>query len=152
MRGNYVAVKCATNAFDWLGLDETALEYNPHITLMWAENSSINHEEVKAKVEHMAAFEMAKSYPLRPTGVDLFENQNGGYSVGLLVDHGCLFYIHQMLSIMGMKHSFPKYQPHLSLTYNIPLEVAEEIKRTSELILDKITIRLTDVVAESTNS
>lgn len=152
MNGTYVAVNCTTNAFELLGLEETSLDYHPHITLMWSEHSDKDHTYLKDLVTNMSAFKMAKAHNLNPTRVELFENKNGGVSVVLVVEHGCLKYIHQMLSLLGLKHSFPEYTPHLSLTYNTPRQAAEELKRTTELMLDKITIQLTDVVAEDAKS
>ena len=152
MNGNYVAVNCTTNAFEILGLEETSLDYRPHITLMWSEHSDKDHNNLKDLVTKMSAFKMAKAHKLKPTRVELFENKNGGVSVVLVVEHGCLKYIHQMLALVGLKHSFPEYIPHMSLTYNTPSQTAEELKRTAELVLDKISIQLTDVVAEDAKS
>lgn len=150
MQGNYVAVNCQSNAFDLLGVDKAALGYEPHITLMWSPDTTLDHAMLKELVENMSAFKMAQSIALRPTGVDMFTNNNGGYSVVLVVDHGCLRYVNQMLTLRGLKHSFTPYTPHMSLTYNTPIQEAEELKRIVELALDKITIQLTDVVAEDT--
>lgn len=152
MNGNYVAVNCTTNAFELLGLEKTSLDYHPHITLMWSECSDKDHTYVKDLVTNMSAFKMAKTHKLKPTRVELFENKNGGVSVVLVVEHGCLKYIHQMLALVGLKHSFPEYTPHMSLTYNTPKQAAEELKRTTELMLDKITIQLADVIAEDAKS
>ena len=152
MIGNYVAVNCKTNAFDLLGLEESSLDYHPHITLMWSEHSDKDHTYLKDLVTNMSAFKMAKAHKLKPTKVELFENKNGGVSVVLVVNHGCLKYIHQMLALIGLNHSFEEYVSHMSLTYNTPRQAAEEIKRTAELMLDKITIQLTDVVAEDAKS
>lgn len=148
MSGNYVAVNCKTNAFDLLGLDENALDYRPHITLMWSETSNVDHDYIKRMVSQMTAYQLAKSYKLTPKEVQLFSNKHGGVSVVLVVNHGCLSYIHQMLSMLGMTHTFPEYVSHMSITYNTPPLMAEEIKRKAELILDDIVIQLDDIVAE----
>ena len=152
MNGNYVAVNCTSNAFELLGLEKTSLDHHPHITLMWSEFSDKDHTYMKDLVTNMSAFKMAKAHKLKPTRVELFENKNGGMSVVLVVEHGCLKYIHQMLALVGLKHSFPEYTPHMSLTYNTPKQAAEELKRTTELMLDKITIQLADVIAEDAKS
>ena len=148
MPGNYVAVNCQSNAFELLGVDKTALGYEPHITLMWSKDTTLDHSMLKELVENMSAFKLAKSTVLRATGVDMFANDSGGDSVVLVVDHGCLRYINQMLTLRGLKHSFTPYTPHLSLTYNTPQQEAEELKHTAELMLDKFSIRIADVVAE----
>ena len=148
---NYVALNVCTNAFDMLGFDESALEYKPHITMMYSGYSEHDHATVRNFVSTMSAYKMIKGTKLRVTGVELFENYNGGYSVVLLIGHSCLIYIHRMLLLMGMNHSYPEFKPHMSLTYNTPLAEAKEIKLTVELMIDKIWVIVEEVIAEPTN-
>lgn len=149
MSGNYVAINADTNAFDVLGIAND-LPYAPHITLMYSPNTNLPHDELAQMVDNMSSIVLARTTLLHPTGVDMFENDDGGYSVVLLVDHSCLRYTHQLLKLRGLRHTYPEYQPHLSLTYNTHKAEAEELARLIELQLGKIVIQLTDVVAEPT--
>ena len=148
---NYVALNGSTNAFDMFGFDESTLEYKPHITMMYSGYPEHDHVTVRNFVSNMPAYKMIKGTKLRVTGVELFENYNGGYSVVLLIDHSCLLYIHRMLLLMGMNHSYPEFKPHMSLTYNTPLAEAKEIKLIVELMIDKIWVIVEEVIAEPTN-
>ena len=150
MPGNYVAINADTNAFDVLGIANDLP--TPHITLMYSPDTNLPHSELAQMVDNMSSMVLARASLLRPTGVEMFENTDGGYSVVLIVDHSCLRYTHQLLKLRGLRHTYPEYSPHLSLTYHTPKAEAEELARLIELQLDKITIRLTDVVAEEASA
>lgn len=150
MPGNYVAINVDTNAFDILGLAND-LPYAPHITLMCSPNTNLSHDELAQMVDNMSSIELARTTSLHPSDANMFDNDEGSYSVVLLVDHSCLRYTHQLLKLRGLRHTYPEYQPHLSLAYGVPELQAKELVRLVELQLDKIDIRLTDVIAEATN-
>lgn len=148
MAGNYVAINVDTNAFDVLGIAND-LPYTPHITLMYSPDTNLPHDELEHMVDNMTSIVLARTILIRPTGVDMFEDSNVEYSVVLLVNNSCLRYTHQLLNLRGLHHTYPEFQPHLSLAYNVPKLQAEELVRLVELQLARIVIQLTDVVAES---
>lgn len=127
--GNYVSVGLGNLPTHLVEDLPGKINPEPHATLMYSKQSGVPVPVVA---------EMLKKHDLsgqaaNVTGAKCFpDSKEPGLScVVLTLDHPSLHAIHQDLGALGAKHSFYPFEPHATLMYQIPTELAEQ--RAKEL-------------------
>lgn len=127
--GNYVSV--GLDGLPTHLVDDLPGKVNPepHATLMYSKNSGVPIPVVqqildKHRLDGQAAIATgAKAFP---------DSSEPGLScVVLTLEHPVFHGINQELTALGAKHSFHPFEPHATLMYQIPTDLA--IKRAEEL-------------------
>lgn len=136
-----------TNALTLLGIE--SLKYEPHISLMYSPGTTLNAEEIKAKVENYEVWNMLQDSTVKPLAVEIFESAEGGHSVVLRFFDPLINALHFLLQIEGLTHSYnPHYNAHMSISYGMTKEESETLKEKAEENLIDIFVIPRTIVSE----
>ncbi len=126
-----------------------------HITLMYCEDSPLSLEHVTAIVN---------AIPIPPTvtlHAPIILGEGDERVVVVTAEHPYIDKIHNLLTQLGLKHSYPKLIPHVTISEEVSLDQAQTILATLEnfcalvdytLPLDTITVRTRQAIVEPLRS
>lgn len=141
-KGNYVAVSCTTNATKLVSPEDGEVVDDSHITLMYSEHSNVDHETILSELNNK--FKSILGDTIKANKVDYFENESGeDGTIVIRINNETLNEIHLMLTDLGMKHSYPSYNPHVSLVYHVSKEKYNSILARLEQQLEETPAEFT---------
>lgn len=122
--GNYVAVGGK--------LDQSGIELNsgkftkePHVTLMYSENTSVPFDKVSKVLEKYG------DVKAKFKSTELFDERDlPTVAVVLTLECEALHEMHKALKEAGLKHSFDDYHPHMTFAYRVEKEDGKELQAT----------------------
>ena len=131
--GNYVSVKAMDPGDVWeemhinspkSGVAPPAGDY--HATLMYSETSK---EEPSRIIDNLKESGFDREYKCRVESAECFDADDTSKScIVLKMDAPELDKMHDYLKSFGLVHSYSKFEPHVTLRYNMNVEEAHQYK------------------------
>lgn len=130
--GNYVSLKCV--------LPEISVKIHSgtltppekhHITLVYSDSTCVSHKTIKNVLT-----QVDPKMELIGTSFDAFpDSKNPGKSALVLkIESPLLQNIHSCLVSIGCKHSFPTFEPHVTLAYGVDNDEVEKLVSSSNQV------------------
>lgn len=109
-----------------------------HVTLIYSPTTSLNPAKVLQTLE--------SKFPVvvRAVGTefDVFDGDNGKSALVLRLESPILNAAHQSLVSMGCKHTYPEYNPHVSVVTDINTEECHALAEVLNKTMDRVDLRL----------
>lgn len=114
---------------DWYGNEQTISKFNFHTTIMYSSNT-FSLKNISKKI-----------WPIRGKAIRLEMLGNMNTIPALIIDSPALLKLHKSFSKMGLKHSYPVFLPHISVSYaeTSPYYV-ENILPDFDIVYDELVI------------
>lgn len=131
--GNYVSVKASDPGNVWEEMHINAPksgvappESDYHVTLMYSENSK---EEPSRILDNLKESGFDYEHKCIVKEADCFDADDASKScIVLKLDSPSIHKIHDYLKSFGLVHSYPSFEPHVTLRYNMDVEEAHNYK------------------------
>lgn len=131
--GNYVSIKASDPGDVWkeMGIQppksgETPPNGDYHVTLMYSEKSNENIDRITGVLKNSG---VDREYEFPVDSAECFDADDASKScIVLKLDAPILHHIHEHLKGFGLTHSYPTFEPHLTLRYNMDIEEAHKYK------------------------
>jgi 2'-5' RNA ligase len=123
--GNYVSVRADISDLDTSIVGEYATP-EPHMTLMYSKKTNVDYDKIDSAMSH---------YPIVFFGfideVTTFEDsENGNKAIVFKIKSDLALEMHSALRAIGLHHSFNPFEPHVTVAYNVPPELADNMVDT----------------------
>ncbi len=125
-------IRFVRRAQKFLGLKEYEPKYEPHVTVMYSREAGVSDaivtEILAAETEFMGRVTQIMGWP---------GHDGKGWVVLCLRSQG-LDRLHAKLKLMGARHSFPVYEPHITLAKGVFIEGAmvERVAEFNQMLID----------------
>ncbi len=160
--GNYVAIKSEdlSDFFTKIGVKEPVSGVSPpmsdyHCTLIYSENTSKDTNYVREIIKN----HFQDSFTAFVAGAECFdaipedgERNSSKSCIVLKLNCEPLVKIHEFLrDVIGLKHSYDVYRPHITLRYNMNVEEAHSIRDEINRTISNWQITLNNIYSQTIN-
>ena len=158
--GNYVSIKASDPGDVWkeMGIQppksgETPPNGDYHVTLIYSEKSNENIDRITSVLDQ-SGFNYPYIYKVE--SAECFDADDASKScIVLKLDAPAFHKVHDLLKSFGLTHSYPTFEPHLTLRYNMDIEEAHKYKDLINTSLEtgnwKKLIKLNGMKSETLN-